>query len=113
MGKKDKDPNKPKRAMAAYMFFSQAIRPTVKKENPDMSFGELGKEIARRWKLLGDGDKEPYEQQAAEDKKRYEKEMVGYKPPAGAAAPKAKKAAKKKKAEEDDDDEDDDGGDDE
>ena len=34
-----KDPNAPKRALSAYMFFSQDWRERVKAENPDAGFG--------------------------------------------------------------------------
>jgi len=39
--KKWKDPNKPKRAMSAFFLYSQANRPRVKEENPDVSFGQV------------------------------------------------------------------------
>ena len=34
-GKKKKDPNAPKRAITAFMFYSTKIRPIIKKEQPD------------------------------------------------------------------------------
>ena len=41
-GKKGgKDPKAPKRALSAYMFFSQDWRERIKAENPDAGFGEL------------------------------------------------------------------------
>lgn len=40
-GKAKKDPKAPKRAMSAYMFFSQDWRERIKTENPDAGFGEL------------------------------------------------------------------------
>ena len=40
-GKKVKDPNQPKRAMSSFMFFSNAMRPKLKAENPSRAFGEL------------------------------------------------------------------------
>ena len=39
--KTKKDPNAPKRALSAYMFFSQDWRERIKTENPDAGFGEL------------------------------------------------------------------------
>lgn len=39
-GKAKKDPKAPKRAMSAYMFFSQDWRERIKTENPDAGFGE-------------------------------------------------------------------------
>jgi len=38
-GKAKKDPKAPKRALSAYMFFSQDWRERIKSENPDASFG--------------------------------------------------------------------------
>lgn len=40
-GKKKKDPNAPKRAMSAYMFYMNSNRDKFKEENPELSFGEL------------------------------------------------------------------------
>ena len=34
------DPNAPKRGLSAYMFFANAKRDDVRKENPGISFGE-------------------------------------------------------------------------
>ena len=39
--KKKKDPNAPKNALSAFMYFSKAKRPEIKEENPEASFGEL------------------------------------------------------------------------
>merc|ERR1712212_1051505 len=45
--RKKKDPNAPKRPMSAYFLFMNATRPTVRKENPDASIGEVAKSSAR------------------------------------------------------------------
>ena len=39
--KKKKDPNAPKNALSAFMYFSKAKRPEIKEDNPEASFGEL------------------------------------------------------------------------
>jgi hypothetical protein len=70
-----KDPNAPKRALSAYMFFSQANRETVIKENPEAKFGklqvyfkekkkliflykgEIGKILGAKWKEMTDEEK--------------------------------------------------------
>ena len=39
--KKKKDPNAPKRALSAYMFFTNENRERIKGENPDAEFGQL------------------------------------------------------------------------
>ena len=56
------------------MFFSSAERERVKAENPEASFGELGKILGARWKEMDDAAREPYVAKAAEDKARYERE---------------------------------------
>ncbi|ORZ08608.1 non-histone chromosomal protein 6 [Absidia repens] len=71
-----KDPNAPKRGLSAYMFFSQANRNKVKEENPDATFGQLGKILGQKWKEMSDEEKKPYHHQAEKDKARYEAEKA-------------------------------------
>ncbi|KAJ8654232.1 hypothetical protein O0I10_010054 [Lichtheimia ornata] len=75
-GKKRKDPNAPKRGRSAYMFFSQEQRSTIKEENPDASFGDIGRLLGQKWKGLTDEEKKPYNDKAAADKQRYEEEKA-------------------------------------
>lgn len=81
--KKEKDPNAPKRATTPFMVFSNAVRAEVKKENPQLSFGELGKEIGNRWKALSAEEKAQYEDIATKDKLRYQQELKAYKSKGG------------------------------
>ncbi|KAF8488742.1 high mobility group box domain-containing protein [Gautieria morchelliformis] len=74
--KKGKDG--PKRALSAYMFFSQDWRERIKSENPDAGFGEVGKLLGAKWKELDDSEKKPYIEQAANDKQRAEREKAEY-----------------------------------
>ncbi|KAI0632820.1 high mobility group box domain-containing protein, partial [Trametes polyzona] len=76
--KSKKDPNAPKRALSAYMFFSQDWRERIKAENPDAGFGEIGKLLGAKWKELDDDEKKPYLDQAAADKVRVEQEKSKY-----------------------------------
>lgn len=76
--KKKKDPNAPKRGLSAYMFFAQEQRDNVREENPGIGFGQVGKVLGERWKALNDKQRLPYENKAAEDKKRYEDEKASY-----------------------------------
>ncbi|KAI8972594.1 HMG-box [Trametes punicea] len=73
-----KDPKAPKRALSAYMFFSQDWRERIKAENPDAGFGEIGKLLGAKWKELDDEEKKPYLDQAAADKARAEQEKSEY-----------------------------------
>merc|ERR1712088_238500 len=47
--RKKKDPNAPKRPMSAYFLFMNENRPTVRKENPDASIGEVAKILGKMW----------------------------------------------------------------
>jgi len=48
--KKDKDPNRPKKNMTAFFFFSADYRDEVKRENPDFKVADIGRELVRfRW----------------------------------------------------------------
>lgn len=73
------------------------MRETIKSEKPDLGFSETNKLLGERWKALSSEDKEKFEEMAANDKKRYEKEMESYTPPAGSKDSGSKKKAKVKK----------------
>lgn len=91
-----KDPNAPKRGLSAFMYFSSAERPKVKEDKPEISFGDVGKELGERWKAISDKEKAKFEEMAKKDKDRYTKEKTAYDAKGGAPA-----------AADDDDDEDD------
>ncbi|KAJ7584779.1 high mobility group box domain-containing protein [Mycena floridula] len=84
--KTKKDPNAPKRALSAYMFFSQDWRERIKTENPDAGFGEVGKLLGAKWKELDDEEKKPYQDMATKDKERAETEKSAYDGKKSAAA---------------------------
>ncbi|GMI02367.1 hypothetical protein TrLO_g14125 [Triparma laevis f. longispina] len=99
--KKKKDPNAPKRAQTSFLIFSNANRAKIKEENPDIAFGAVATKLSEMWKACTEDDKIPYEEKAAEDKARYQKEMESYVPPddlSDAPTPKGKKSPTKKKA---------------
>lgn len=91
--KRKKKAGGPKRALSAYMFFSQETRPILKEEDASLGFAELGKEIGARWKQLE--DKSRFHAMAEEDKVRYAKDVEadGGAPPPAAKKKKAAKAA--------------------
>jgi hypothetical protein len=55
--RKRKDPNAPKRAMTAYMLFSQEKRTQIKTDHPTVGFGQVGKLLGEAWAALPEGDK--------------------------------------------------------
>lgn len=73
-----KDPNKPKRALSAYMFFVQDWRERVKSENPDATFGDVGRLLGAKWKEMSPAEKKPYEDKAQADKERSARENAVY-----------------------------------
>mmetsp|Transcript_26277 Transcript_26277/g.61090 ORF Transcript_26277/g.61090 Transcript_26277/m.61090 type:complete len:221 (+) Transcript_26277:223-885(+) len=94
--KPKKDPNKPKRNMSAFFLYSQALRPKVKEENPEVAFGEIAKILSQRYKSLPDKEKKKWEKKAEKDKKRYQEEMKNYEPPDD-EEPTGKRSKKQKK----------------
>jgi len=73
-----KDIDLPKRPKTAFIFFSTKHRAIVQKENRDWGFSDVAREISTRWKNLSNDGKEPYQQQADEDKKRYDVQKAKY-----------------------------------
>ena len=74
----------PKRAKSAYLFFCACHRDQVKVDNPEMKATEITSELGRLWNELKlDKDRVDeiavFEQQAAEDKDRYESEKTASK----------------------------------
>lgn len=76
--KAKKDPNAPKRNMSAYFLFSVHIRPTVKEENPEAAFGDIARIISAKYKALKDNERKVWDEKAAEDKERYQRDMEAY-----------------------------------
>jgi len=42
------------------MLFSQQNREKIKKDNPDITFGQVGKKLGEMWRALSDKEKEAY-----------------------------------------------------
>jgi len=92
-----KDPNAPKQATNAYMYFQKDQRESIKQKYPELkTLPLMAKKMGEIWKSMDEQKKKPYAELAAKDKKRYEQDMVEYK----------KKTEEKK--DDDDDAEDDD-----
>ena len=60
------------------MFFCSAKRPEFKKKNPNASVGELAKLLGAAWNNLAAADRQPFEEKAKEDQKRYKEEKEAY-----------------------------------
>ena len=90
--KKIKDPNAPKRAKSAYLFFCNDLRSKVKEElGDDSKATEVTSELGVQWNALkaavekndkkSKKEMDKYTKQAVEDKERYTTEMEDYTPP--------------------------------
>jgi hypothetical protein len=77
-GKKQKDPNAPKRPLSAYFLFSAAERAKIKEAHPDFGVTEIAKELGKRWKTISAADKKPFETKAAKLKAEYIKKKDAY-----------------------------------
>lgn len=85
------------------------MREKVKQENPNITFGDIAKEISERWKNIDAGTKAKYEQRSKQDKARYEREVADYTPSAGSSSSsKSKKSKKQEEPEEEEEPEDED-----
>lgn len=76
-----KDPNAPKRALSAYMYFAKEKREEFVKKNPSLKsdISRMGKLIGESWSKLNPEGKAKFDRMAAVDKARYEKEITDYK----------------------------------
>jgi len=72
------DPNKPKGAKSAYLFFCDAKGPELKAQG--LSAADAKKKLSEVWKEASSDDKAEYVALAAEDKKRFDREMKSYVP---------------------------------
>jgi len=90
----------PKRAVSAFLFFSTARRPDIKKEQPELSVTQVAKLLGQEWASMSQEEKGPFQAQADTDKKRYAKEKADYVPEEGGpqkANRKRKRTAEKAK----------------
>lgn len=74
-----KDPNAPRGAISAYLFFCRDALPILKKERPSITFAESGKALGERWRALSPEEKQRYVELAERDKIRCLEEMEEYK----------------------------------
>ena len=66
-----KDRRMPKKVLTPYMFFVKENRPRIMRENPNMVFLEVMREVGMRWGKLTEVDKEPFKERSNEDKRRF------------------------------------------
>jgi len=96
--KRKKDPNAPKKALSSYMYFMNRNRARIKEANPDASFGDVARLVAAEFRSLTPDQKKIYEDLAAKDRLRYQKEMSKFVPAKGTKGKKFKDPNKPKRA---------------
>jgi len=79
--KRKKDPNKPKRAAPAFIFFANEWRQRVQKQFPELKFTEVSKKLGDIWKSVDKSERQRYEDLAAADLQRFNQDMARYVPP--------------------------------
>ena len=74
--KKDKDA--PKRAISAFFYYQKERRDSLKKEQPNLDNKALISKMSEEWNKMKDSEKTKYNNLAAKDKERYEREKKAY-----------------------------------
>lgn len=74
-----KDKNLPKGAKSGYLFFQEKIRSEILEKSPDIKPTDVMIEAGKRWGLLSDEEKIPYNEMAKKDKERHRDDMETYK----------------------------------
>jgi hypothetical protein len=72
--KAPKDPNKPKRAKSAFMFYCEKHRPKLiedQRKVGKVNIGDIAKILGKGWKKLKDSQRKQFDASALKDKDRY------------------------------------------
>ncbi|CAI9159117.1 unnamed protein product [Rangifer tarandus platyrhynchus] len=75
-GKKEKDPNAPKRPPSGFFLFCSEFRPKIKSTNPGISIGDAAKKLGETQDNLSESEKQPYIKKAAKLTGKFEKDVA-------------------------------------
>lgn len=81
MGRRRKDPLRPKRPITAFMSFSTVRRRQLMAEKPLWDFARLSRSVGKAWRAMSAAQRAPYEKSYQKDRARYVREMSTYVPP--------------------------------
>lgn len=74
--KEEKADKGPKRALAAFMFYSNSVRAQTRLDNPTLKITEIASLLGKQWAELSEDAKKPYVAMHEKDKKRYDEEKA-------------------------------------
>lgn len=72
---KKKIPPLVRRPKNSYMFYCEDQRPVIRKENPNLTMGQIAKLIGASWRSCDEEEKNFYVKLAEEDKERYKEDI--------------------------------------
>merc|ERR1711933_27 len=78
MPRKPKDDKCPKRPLTSYFLYAKDVREATKAEFPTKPITEIAKEISKKWKLLTEEEKRPFEDESKKLKEQYKADMEEY-----------------------------------
>ena len=74
-----KPPGAPKRAMSAFLSFSQLMRPKVRAQNPQMKNTDISGVLAQLWREGTEEEKLPHIERELRDREKYHEDMSRWK----------------------------------
>jgi len=92
--RRKRDPDRPKRAMTAYMVYVRDNIKTVTRDMGNAKRSEVIRECGARWNAMTQNQKRKYVKISQEDKDRYAREMANYTPQTQIDEPKMKRRKK-------------------
>ncbi|CEO94811.1 HMG box domain-containing protein [Plasmodiophora brassicae] len=78
MGKRRLAGGKPRPPSSSYVFYMNECRARMLRTRPDLAFADIARIIGNDWQKLSNDDRQKYNDMAAEDKVRYQRETEGY-----------------------------------
>lgn len=69
----------PKRAMSAFLSYSQQMRPQIREEFPDLKNTDISGVLAQRWKEASEEEKRPHLEREMREREKYHDDMAKWK----------------------------------
>lgn len=74
----------PKRAMSAFLSYSQLMRPAIRVQQPHLKNTEISSFLADRWKAASEEERRPHLEKEVREREKYHNEMVKWREVQGA-----------------------------